>query len=225
MESLASLLSSGQQHPQFSDTVLSNLCSAPILPLQQAVSILRDAVHQNARKSGNTSTLYNAMRVAIALSSRPSFGIDLFEDAMLPSILTCLLAPNLGTGHVVPLRELAAEALNIFLSNASDTFIRQRTCNTLVRALTDINASLSSIFGAISGFAEMGPQVFESVCMPYIPTLISALDEFVQAGNQSGRKCGDLVDADVTHVCLAIERCMRMSRLVEPDLPCIDVIL
>lgn len=203
----------------------SYICSASALPLYSLLEIIRDIVHTNARIQGNTCTLFNALRIVTALVSRPTFGVELFEDVVISIVLTCLLAPNLGQGDVYALRELAAETLCICLTHVVDDFVRQRVCNTLASALADPKATLSCIFGAVIGLAVMGRHVFEPIVMPLVPKLLGGLDNLLIVSAGVGYDKSDQMLPHVIYICRAMERSLHICDLLQTDPDFIDVFL
>lgn len=221
------MLSSKPKGPQFVESTLVNLNTSAVLPLQQIVNLLRNCVDENARQNGNSIVLLHAMRVSIAIITRRNHGIEIFEDALLPAILTCLLAPHLGESDAFSVRLMAAEALQAFLMQVNDPFLHQRVCNTLLECLTDSSASLPCLTGAVSGLAVMGEHVFVPVFMPLLPALIDGVQVVLESVRTVGVKLGGSFECDAVRLCQAVERGMRMCRLtdVESDAAFIDIVL
>lgn len=214
VRNIEKLLLSNQAPPLFFQQTLSFLCTSSSLPLQPIVRVLRDVVHAHASVHGNSAVLYDALRMTTAIISRPTFGVEFFEEAVIEIVLTCLLATSLGQGDVYALRELAAETLRMYLVHVADDYVRRKVNNTLVTTLTDSKATLGCLFGAVIGLGAMGRQEFEQSVIPRIPRLITALENLSSvAAKVDPSKSGHII-TDIVFLCQAIERCMHLCGLV-----------
>lgn len=161
----------------------------------------------------------------MALVSRSSYGVDIFEDTVLTTVLTCLLAQNLGRGDVHSLRALAAQVLQSFICNVADHYVRRRVCNTLHAALVDSQATLGSIYGAILGLAVMGRYVFEPMFMPLCPLLIDKLHDVLRLSKLAPIDAADAVQRDIVYLCNAIEAALNKCQLLHTETQLLDVML
>lgn len=225
---LSSLSSSGSSSRIPPEYPLRSFILSPTIPLQPLISILQDAVRDNACRDGQTKILLWVMRITLALTTSPFHTIDLFEESILSVILTCLLGPNLGKDDAFVLREIATEVLFSFLCQTSNHYsVQQRVKNTLYAVLVHRYSTLETIFGAIMGFSVMGPSAFRTSFFHHMSMLITALYNALDSSSALPL-CNDTANSlhqNVTRLANGIERAMRVTSHVDPDTAVIDVIL
>lgn len=216
--------------PYMVQRTLAHVCSSrQNVPMYPILTILHAVVNRNATPNGNPAVLYNALRVCMALSARPVFGIELFEDTLIVIVLTCVLAPHLGEDttdvNSYQIRNLATDVLHTCLTHVVDNFARQKICNTLSAKLTHPHSSLQTSYGAIIGLATMGPLVFEPVFLPLLPKLIHALSDLSNLAQTStdSPAAYDVLN-DIAMLSHAVEQSMDSCGLTYQD-PGFDVIL
>lgn len=143
--------------------------------MNQLVSLLTRITNDNASQVGNTVFLYNALRMTCKLFISDPVTAEMYNDDLIPIILTCLLGKHLGGGDRLALRERAAWSLREWRQMTVDKAARVRVVKTLICCLTDREAPIETIFGAVHGMGAMGKEIFEMHFIPHLPALSESL--------------------------------------------------
>jgi transcription initiation factor TFIID subunit 6 len=95
---------------------------------------------------------------------------------MLPAILTCIVAKQLGTetnqDHFA-LRKFACVLLKHVIDKHGTAYqgLQGRITKTLLRALLDATKPVATMYGAMFALKTMGPQVIQLLVLPHIAAL------------------------------------------------------
>lgn len=168
------------------------------------VSYVRRRVGENARSGGSSDVLRYIVRVICAMFGTRWFGVEVFMDDLMQALLTCMLGKILGEGDHWAVRDLAAIVLQEVLWRFGDVVVRGRVGKTIVAVMTDSQANLESVYGAIRGLSAMGRNVFEMQMTPHLPALLLALERTADACEGLEERPREVVEEKIAYVCRAI---------------------
>lgn len=143
--------------------------------MNELVSLLTHITNDNATPGGNSSFLYNALRMTCKLFISDPATAEMYNDDLIPIILTCLLGKHLGDGDQLALRQRAAWSLQEWRHMTADKAALARVVKTIVCCLTDREAPIDTVFGAVHGLGAMGREIFQMHFTPHLPALSESL--------------------------------------------------
>eukprot|EP00177_Eucheuma_denticulatum_P000403 GFKZ01000698.1.p2 GENE.GFKZ01000698.1~~GFKZ01000698.1.p2 ORF type:complete len:313 (-),score=43.93 GFKZ01000698.1:1326-2264(-) len=181
------------------------------------VSYIRRKVHENARASGTSDVLANVVLLMHAVFRNRNFGVEMYHDALVQALLTCLLGRRLGRGDHWVVRDLAAVVMQEMFAEFEEPVVRGRVGKTLVAVLTDSEAGLESLYGAIRGLSAMGRAVFDLQMRPHLPALLSALERAAEGCEKLDADLRGAVEEKIGYVCRAIEEVTNGQKREEED--------
>lgn len=188
-----------------------------VVVLGPLVSYMRRKVHEHARASGTSEVLANVVLLMYAVFQNRNFGTEMYHDALVQALLTCLLGRRLGRGDHWVVRDLAAVVLQEMFAEFEEPVIRGRVGKTLVAVLTDSEAWLESVYGAIRGLSAMGRAVFDLQMRPHLPALLSALEKAAEGCEGLDADLRAEVEEKVGYVCRAIGEVTNGDEREEED--------
>lgn len=155
----------------------------------------------------NLFVLEVMMQMAWALLDNPNLFIEPYIHQIMPPILTCLVAKQLGGADTVApydapmahydLRDLAASILGLLCDRHGEAYgtLRPRVTKTLLKAYLDNKKPLPTHYGAIVGLTRMGREVVRVLVLPNAGTYEKLLlPELGDAAASSSTTGGSLPD-------------------------------
>lgn len=170
-------------HEQLLDDATEVISKANILQthIKSLISLLTNVVDENAKSNGNSIYLENSLRIACAFASRRKFGAEIYVDELLTLSLTCAIGRQVGDGDQWSVREVAAHTVGHILKVCGNAEAQLRVEYTLLSALSDSEAPLGSIYGAIITMTQIGQTAFIKHILPLAPALMTALVHILQS--------------------------------------------
>lgn len=181
--------------------------------VQSLISLLTTIVDENAKSNGNSIYLENSVRIACAFASRRIFGAEIYLDELLISLLTCAIGCQVGDGDQWSVRETAAYAVGHILKACGNAEAQLRVEYTLLLAISDSEAPLGSIYGAIITMIQIGQTAFIKHILPLAPALMTALVHILQSIQSLEEKEESLrqgIEDAVFRITFALEEGIKM---------------
>ena len=119
-------------------------------------------------------TLTTMMHVTWALLENPNLFIEPYVQQLIPAVLTCMVAKNIGEENDLldhyRVRDLATNVLALICNTYGTAYrtLKPRLCRTLLRIFLDNRKPLTSHYGAITGLTVLGPEVVRTLLVPNI---------------------------------------------------------
>lgn len=164
------------------EPMLESLSSSTVIqPLLPAIlSQYHRIVAENITLKGSTLRLIAACRALRAVIHNPRFGIESHVHNALPPLLTCVIGRFLGDGDHLSLRHIAADVLRDIFEMFGTPVLRTRVVKTIVSVLTADSSELAAVYGAVVGLTALGPDVVRTTLLPFLPTILSNLENLEQ---------------------------------------------
>jgi len=135
----------------------------------------------------NLALLIYLMRMVKALLENQTLYLEKYLHELIPSVATCIVSKQLclrpeADNHWA-LRDFAAKLIAQICKNytTSTNNIQTRISQVFASSLAQEKTPLSSIYGAIAGLSEMGPEVIKALIIPKIKDISTRL-EFILEG-------------------------------------------
>lgn len=173
------LISTDPEKETFKDAALNSLRTDPGLH-QLVPYFIQFVAEQVTNQLRNIELLITLLEVISALCDNKTIFLDPYVHALMPCILTLLLAKRIGP--VVPenadddavidiikgqfaVREFASLLLQHIIDSfgSSYTTLKPRVTRTLLRALLDSSKPLGTHYGALLGIEKLGSEVIKLV--------------------------------------------------------------
>ncbi|XP_052215321.1 transcription initiation factor TFIID subunit 6-like [Dreissena polymorpha] len=122
----------------------------------------------------NLALLIYLMRLMKALMENQTIYLEKYLHEFLPGVISCIVSKQLCMRPDVDnhwaLRDFAARLNGQICKNFHNNVnnIQPRVTKTFCRALRSEKAALATIYGAVSGLGELGPEVINSFVIPNI---------------------------------------------------------
>ncbi|KAH8318821.1 hypothetical protein KR074_006901, partial [Drosophila pseudoananassae] len=171
----------------------------------------------------NRHMLVYTMRMVRALIRNPHFSLYKYLHKILPAVLSCLLARELGhekKGHWA-LREysgnIMAEIVRTF--ELTDTSLLSRVLSVYKRGLT--MKPLTTVFGAVIGLGKLGYHAVRACLVPQIAYLAGRIDPYlttiaVTTSSKMDKKASKYIRHRLVKVCTPVIKYLhRVPGVVE----------
>ncbi|SSD60906.1 related to Transcription initiation factor TFIID subunit 6 [Saccharomycodes ludwigii] len=126
------------------------------------ISFISEQVTHNL---DNLNLLTTMLEMIYSLLSNKSIFLDPYIHTFMPSILTLLLAKNLGTAkntldQVITLRDFASNLLDHVLKSFPklNKILKPRVMRTLLKTFLDTNRTFGTYYGCFKGVIVLGPE-------------------------------------------------------------------
>lgn len=167
------LISTDPERENLKYAALNSLKNDPGLH-QLVPYFIQFVAEQITNQLRNLEILSTMLEVISALADNRTIFLDPYVHALMPSILTLLLAKRIGPlvkdsedvlKSQLAVREFAAVLLEhvIKIYGSSYSTLRPRVTRTLLRALLDSSKPVGTHYGALLGLKNMGPEVIKLV--------------------------------------------------------------
>lgn len=172
------LLSSDPEKENLKYAALNSLKHDPGLH-QLVPYFIQFVAEQTTNHLGNINILSTMLEVISALAENKSIFLEPYVHALMPCILTLLLAKRIGSNikdlndetsqqelkNQLAVREFAAILLEHIITfyGSSYSTLRPRVTRTLLRALLDSSRPVGTHYGALLGLKNMGNEVIKLV--------------------------------------------------------------
>ncbi|XP_065179060.1 transcription initiation factor TFIID subunit 6-like isoform X2 [Sycon ciliatum] len=149
----------------------------------------------------NLPVLRHLVRMAKALMDNSSLYLEKYLHELLPVIITCVVSRQLCLRPEVEdhwsLRHEAGKLLAAMCKNFTTTTneLQKRVTKMLVQAFYDVKAALSTHFGALATFFEMGPEVVRTVVLPQLVVEGRLLLNAINSGSQVQKVAAESVQS------------------------------
>jgi transcription initiation factor TFIID subunit 6 len=162
------------------------------------VQFIADKVTHQSR---DLFVLHQMLNLSQALLSNKSLYIEPYVGALIPSILTCLLAKSLGSPSDNPAATFAVRDVAAGLivdvakhhSHSSST-LKPRLARTLLRAFLDPNRSLGAHYGALLGLNGLiGSDGIRVAVLPNLKVYDALLEEVMSSEDNMKRTEAQMV--------------------------------
>lgn len=169
------LISTDPERENLKYAALNSLKNDPGLH-QLVPYFIQFVAEQITNQLRNLDILSTMLEVISALADNRTIFLDPYVHALMPCILTLLLAKRIGPltkdsedvlKSQLAVREFAAVLLEhvIKIYGSSYSTLRPRVTRTLLRALLDSSKPIGTHYGALLGLKNMGPEVIKLVLL------------------------------------------------------------
>lgn len=192
------------------------------------IQFVAEQVTNNLR---NIDTLSTMLEVILALIDNKTIFLDPYVHALMPCVLTLLLAKSIGPPakdksekeeleilkKQLAIREFAAILLKHITSvyGSSYSTLRSRVTRTLLRALLDSSKPVGTHYGALLGLQNLGPEVVKLVVLGNLKMWCSLV---IDKGEKKPLEKEILLNA-----ILDILRLLKVEKDIKPDFDSMDV--
>ncbi|KAK7598055.1 hypothetical protein V9T40_006290 [Parthenolecanium corni] len=139
----------------------------------------------------NLALLIYLMRMVKSLQDNPTLYLEKYLHELIPSVLTCILSKQLSRTPEMDnhwaLRDFASRIISQ-ISKAFNTSVNNIQCRItrlFSDALSNESSHLPTIYGALQGLAELGPQLVKLHIVPRIESLASRVDKVLLDSSSS----------------------------------------
>ncbi|XP_038902978.1 transcription initiation factor TFIID subunit 6-like [Benincasa hispida] len=148
----------------------------PLLPY--FTCFIADEVSKNLC---NCQLLIALMRMVWCLLRNPQIHMAPYLHQLMPSIITCLVAKQLGkrlSDNHWELRDLAASLVSLICKRFGHVYhnIQPRVTKTLLHVFLDPSKLLPQHYGAVQGLADLGPDVVRQFILPNLEPYMQYLE-------------------------------------------------
>ncbi|XP_065207636.1 transcription initiation factor TFIID subunit 6 [Planococcus citri] len=130
----------------------------------------------------NLALLIYLMRMVKSLFDNPTLYLEKYLHELIPSVLTCVLSKQLclrpDQDNHWALRDFASRIISQISKtfNTSVNNIQCRITRLFSDAINNDSSHLPTVYGAIQGLAELGPQLVKLYVLPRVKALLARLD-------------------------------------------------
>jgi transcription initiation factor TFIID subunit 6 len=195
------LLSTDPEKEPLQNAALNSLKNDPGLH-QLEPYFIQFVAEQITNQLRNIDILTTMLLVISALVDNKTIFLDPYVHALMPCILTLLLAKNIGVNikdlndesaqdelkRQLAVREFAAILLKHIISSYGSSYstLKPRVTRTLLRALLDSSKPIGTQYGALLGLKNMGDEVIKLVLLGNLKMWYTSVVE--QMSNEFGRE-------------------------------------
>ncbi|XP_074115569.1 transcription initiation factor TFIID subunit 6 [Cotesia typhae] len=150
--------------------------------LARMCTFIAEGVRVNVVQN-NLALLIYLMRMVKALLDNPSLYLEKYLHELIPSVATCIVSKQLcmrpeADNHWA-LRDFASRLMGQICRNfnTSTNNVQTRVTRMFSHALTkNSQTPLASLYGAISGLCELGPEVIKALVIPKIKSISDRIE-------------------------------------------------
>ncbi|XP_034945479.1 transcription initiation factor TFIID subunit 6-like isoform X2 [Chelonus insularis] len=135
----------------------------------------------------NLALLIYLMRMVKALLDNPSLYLEKYLHELIPSIITCIVSKQLCMrpeyDNHWALRDFGSKLMSQICRNfnTSTNNVQTRVTRMFNHALTKHNQTpLATLYGAICGLCELGPEVIKALVIPKIKSISERIESCVE---------------------------------------------
>lgn len=224
------LLSTEPDNEYLKNAALTSLKNDPGLHqlVPYFIQFVAEQITNNLR---NIDTLSTMLEVILALIDNKTIFLDPYVHALMPCVLTLLLAKSIGPSlkeksekeeleilkNQLAIREFAAILLKHITSvyGSSYSTLRSRVTRTLLRALLDSSKPVGTHYGALLGLQNLGPEVVKLVVLGNLKMWCTLV---IDKGEKKPLEKETLLNA-----ILDILRILKVEKVIEADSNSMDV--
>ncbi|KAE8751016.1 hypothetical protein FOCC_FOCC002101 [Frankliniella occidentalis] len=139
----------------------------------------------------NLAFLIYLMRMVKALLDNSTLFLEKYLHELLPSVVTCIVSRQLclrpDTDNHWALRDFASRLLSQICKNfnTSTNNIQTRVTRMFSQALHEEKTPLASLYGAVEGLSEIGPEVVKVFVLPRMKYLAERIEPALESPNFS----------------------------------------
>ncbi|KAK0084067.1 hypothetical protein PV325_007668 [Microctonus aethiopoides] len=153
--------------------------------LARMCTFIAEGVRVNVVQN-NLALLIYLMRMVKALLDNPSLYLEKYLHELIPSVATCIVSKQLCMRPEMDnhwaLRDFASRLMGQICRNfnTSTNNVQTRVTRMFSQALTKKSQTpLASLYGAISGLCELGPEVIKALVIPKIKSISERIENCI----------------------------------------------
>ncbi|KAK0161588.1 hypothetical protein PV327_010043 [Microctonus hyperodae] len=153
--------------------------------LARMCTFIAEGVRVNVVQN-NLALLIYLMRMVKALLDNPSLYLEKYLHELIPSVATCIVSKQLCMRPEMDnhwaLRDFASRLMGQICRNfnTSTNNVQTRVTRMFSQALTKKSQTpLASLYGAISGLCELGPEVIKALVIPKIKLISERIENCI----------------------------------------------
>ncbi|XP_047498027.1 transcription initiation factor TFIID subunit 6-like isoform X1 [Penaeus chinensis] len=137
----------------------------------------------------NLALLIYLMRMAKALLDNQTLYLEKYMHELVPSVMTCIVSRQLcmkpDMDNHWALRDFAARLISQICKNYNTTTngLQTRITRVFSRCLNTERTPLSSVYGAVAGLSELGPEVTKVFVLPKLRALSDKIEQCMEGMN------------------------------------------
>ncbi|XP_050734254.1 transcription initiation factor TFIID subunit 6-like [Eriocheir sinensis] len=137
----------------------------------------------------NLALLIYLMRMAKALLDNQTLYLEKYLHELVPSVMTCIVSRQLcmkpDMDNHWALRDFAARLISQICKNYNTTTngLQTRITRVFSKCLNTERTPLSSVYGAVAGLSELGPEVTKVFVMPKLKALSDKIEQCMEGMN------------------------------------------
>ncbi|XP_014481851.1 PREDICTED: transcription initiation factor TFIID subunit 6-like isoform X2 [Dinoponera quadriceps] len=154
--------------------------------LARMCTFIAEGVRVNVVQNHLALLIY-LMRMVKALLENPSLYLEKYLHELIPSVATCIVSRQLCMKPEVDnhwaLRDFASRLMSQICKNfnTSTNNVQTRVTRMFSQALAKNNQiPLASLYGAIEGLCELGPEVIKSLVIPKIKSVSDRIESCIE---------------------------------------------
>ncbi|XP_011301175.1 transcription initiation factor TFIID subunit 6-like [Fopius arisanus] len=155
--------------------------------LARMCTFIAEGVRVNVVQN-NLALLIYLMRMVKALLDNPSLYLEKYLHELIPSVATCIVSRQLCMRPEMDnhwaLRDFASRLMGQICRNfnTSTNNVQTRITRMFSQALTkNSQTPLASLYGAISGLCELGPEVIKALVIPKIKIISERVEGYADS--------------------------------------------
>ncbi|XP_012262477.2 transcription initiation factor TFIID subunit 6 [Athalia rosae] len=154
--------------------------------LARMCTFIAEGVRVNVVQN-NLALLIYLMRMVKALLDNPSLYLEKYLHELIPSVATCIVSRQLCMRPEMDnhwaLRDFASRLMAQICKNfnTSTNNVQTRVTRMFSQALTkNSQTPLASLYGAIDGLSELGPEVVKALVIPKIKSISERIESCIE---------------------------------------------
>ncbi|KAM0728043.1 Transcription initiation factor TFIID subunit 6 [Formica fusca] len=154
--------------------------------LARMCTFIAEGVRVNVVQNHLALLIY-LMRMVKALLDNPSLYLEKYLHELIPSVATCIVSRQLcmrpDQDNHWALRDFASRLMAQICKNfnTSTNNVQTRVTRMFSQALAKNNQTpLASLYGAIEGLCELGPEVIKALVIPKIKSISDRIESYIE---------------------------------------------
>lgn len=183
--------------------------------LPMVCTFIAEGVKVNVVQNNLTILIY-LMKMVRALLDNPALYVEKYLHELIPSVATCIVSKQLcqrpDLDNHWALRDFTAKLMAQICKkfNTSTNNIQTRVTRLLSEALQNDKVALSSLYGAIGGLSEMGPEVTKVFIIPHLKLISERVCNIQASGISNTEKiAAGYIRVMLLRVCAPVLKAMR----------------